>query len=296
MAGAATIQQRLLSPWPILVAGVLAASVSGILVRYADGVHPLAISFWRCAAGAAFLAPFARKRFSRLRAVDLKLPAVAGVFLALHFATWIWSIGLTSIAASVLLVSTTPVFSGIAAWFLLKERLRSAAWVGIALALFGTGLIGGGDLSGSNLLGNALALLGGIAAAGYVLSGQVARQDLGLLEYAVVTYAVAAVALLIACLAAGADLLGYPQSSWWALLAIVVGPQLLGHTLINQVLRDIDATTVSVVVMVEPLIATWLAYVLFAEVPSALIYPGGVAVLIGMYLVSAHRREPAVIK
>jgi drug/metabolite transporter (DMT)-like permease len=279
--------------WALLAVGVGAASVSAILIRYAGDAHPLAISFWRCAAGAATLVPFAR--LSRIGAREVKVSLLSGAFLALHFGTWITSLELTTVAASVLLVSTTPIFVGLAERFIFSERLHSIAWIGIVASFLGAGLIGGGDLSGSNLLGNLLALIGGATAGGYVLAGRDARRTLGIIDYAVVTYAAAAAFLLVACLTADVPLGGFAPQTWWALIAIVAGPQLLGHTMINLVLRDIDATTVSVMIMAEPLIATFLAYVLFTEIPSLLVYPGGVAILVGIYLVTVGRRATPVV-
>ena len=274
--------------WALLATGVVAASFAAILVRYAPEAEPLAISFWRCAAGAVALLPFAR----RLRGAGaaLFLPALSGVFLALHFATWITSLRLTTVAASVLLVSTTPVFVALAAWALWGESLRRRGWIGIGLTLMGTALVAGGDLGGSSLAGNALALAGGASIAGYVLAGRTARRSMGIVEYAGVTYASSAALLGAVCLVAGVPLASYGSTTWLALAGLVVGPQLLGHTVINFVLRDIDATTVSVVVMAEPLIATALAYALLDEVPPALALPGGALLLAGIYLVSTSSR------
>lgn len=282
-------------PWALLAVGVCSASVSAILVRYADGADPLAMSFWRCVAGAAALLPFAAGRIRRGGRAQLNAPVVAGLFLALHFGTWMSSVNLTTVAASVLLVSTTPVFVALAALILYKERLPSLAWAGILLATGGAAAVGGGSLSGSSLDGNLLAVAGAATAGGYVMAGRVARRNQGILEYAVVTYAVAGALMAVACVAAGVPLTGYPGRTWLAIAGMVVGPQLLGHTLINLTLSDIDATTVSVTIMAEPVIATALALVLFDEVPSWLLYPGGVAILVGIYMVSTARREPALI-
>ncbi|MGH2731104.1 MAG: DMT family transporter [Actinomycetota bacterium] len=278
-----------------LTLGVVAASLSAILIRYADDAEPLAISFWRCAAGAALLAPFAAPKLRAVERRSLVLPAVAGAWLAVHFGTWITSLELTTVASSVLLVSTTPIFVALAAWALFNERLPSLGWFGIALALAGTAMIGGGDLEDSSLSGDLLALAGGAAAGGYVLSGQIARRHLGILEYAVVTYSLAAVMLGLACLIGDVPLWGYGGKTWWAIAGIVAGPQLLGHTLINFVLRDIDATTVSVAIMAEPVIATALAYWLFEETPTWWAYPGGAAILAGIYAVARVARTPAVV-
>lgn len=282
-------------PWFVLAIGVLAASVSAILIRYAEDASGVSISLWRCAAGALVLLPFAWPGLRRMAPRDYVLPAVAGVFLAVHFATWITSVNLTTIASSVLLVSTTPVFVALAGRWLFDERLPTAGWVGIVLALFGTALIAGFKFSGSSAYGNLLALIGGITAGGYALAGRRSRQDLGILQYATVTYAASAVVLLPWALLTGTPLVGYDAQTWWAIAGSIVGPQLLGHTLINFALRDIDATRVSVTIMAEPIIAIALALFLFNETPTWLAYPGGLAILIGIYLTSATRREPVII-
>ena len=280
--------------WAVLTLGVSGASVAAILIRLAEDAPPLAISFWRCALGAVVLLPFARWERRGATGTTLRASAFAGVFLALHFATWITSVGLTSVASSVLLVSTTPVFTALVAWLVFKNRLELAGWMGIALTLLGVGLIGGGDFGGSSGLGNLLALTGGAAAAGYLVLGGMARRSLGVVEYAVVTYGTAAALLLPVCLLAGTDLWNYGAATWWAIAGLVIGSQVLGHTLINATLKHLDATTVAVTIMAEPIIATALAFLLFAEAPSVLIYPGGALILAGIYLVTTVRRVPVV--
>ena len=278
-----------------MAVGVLSASVAAILIRYASAAEPLAISFWRCAAATIVLLPFAGGKLRRLTRKTSALPALAGVLLAAHFATWITSLELTSIAASVLLVTSSPVFVALASWWILKDRLRPVVWVGIALTFAGTAAVAGGDLSGSSLEGNLLALAGGITVGGYALAGQISRRELGIVEYAIATYAVAGVLLAAVCLATRTALWGYDIQTWAAIAGLVIGPQLLGHTVLNFVLKDIDATTVSVAVMAEPVIASILAFILFSEVPTALIYPGGAAILAGIYLVSSRRNPPPIV-
>ena len=290
--------RRASASWALLWSATVVASTAAIFIRYASGAGPLAIAFWRCALGALALAPFARSQLAAVPRRRLAVSAVAGAFLALHFGTWIASVDLTTIAASVLLVSTTPVFVALAAWLLFGDRLPLAGWAGIALAMAGAGAVvlaaagGGGE---SSLLGNFLALVGGAAAAGYLLAGQEARKGVGILAYAVIAYGAAAVLLLGVCVAAGVPLAGYPAATWLAIALIVLGPQLLGHTLINFVLKDMDATTIAVTILIEPIVATALALVLFSELPSWLVFPGGVALLAGVYLVSKVRRPPAVV-
>lgn len=281
--------------WAILWVGVLAASASGIFVRYGAEAEGVALSLWRCAVGALVLLPFAWRGIRRMSLSDYVLPVVSGACLAIHFASWITSVNMTTIAASVLLVSTTPIFVALAARWIFDERLGVAVWLGITLSLGGTVLIAGLDLSDSSGLGNLLALIGGIAAAGYALGGRRSRQSLGVLEYATITYGTAAILLAVGCLLWSVPVIGFRSETWWAIIASIVGPQLIGHTLINYVLRDIDATRVSVTIMAEPIIAIALAWVLFDEIPRTLAYLGGLAILAGIYMVSVPRRQPVII-
>lgn len=281
--------------WVLLSLGVIVASFSAILVRYAEDAEPLAIAFWRCAAGAVLIAPFAIRGLTRMDARSFKVCLLSGGFLAFHFATWLTSLELTTVASSVLLVSTTPVFVALASRPVFKERLTGYGWFGILLALAGTALVSGTDLGESSIEGDLLAICGAIGAAGYVMAGREARLKIGVLEYAVVTYGVAAALLLPFCVLGDTPLSGYNAQTWWALAAVIVGPQVLGHTVINQVLSDIDATTVSVTIMAEPIIATVAAWILFSEVPSWPIYPGGLAILIGIYMVSTAQKVPAMM-
>ncbi|MDQ3987459.1 MAG: DMT family transporter [Actinomycetota bacterium] len=274
--------------------GVLAASFSPILLRLADDAEPLALSFWRCAAGAAILFPFARSRLRSIGRVEFKTCAVSGLFLALHFATWITSLELTTVASSVLLVSTTPIFVALVAPFVVKENLKPTGWAGVGAAFAGTALITGVDFGGASLDGNLLALTGGATAAGYVLAGRLARRSLDILSYAVVTYGVAAVILGIVCVIGRVPVGGYGAGTWWAIVGVIVGPQLLGHTIINLVLSDIDVTTVSVSLMAEPVVATILAAFIFDEIPSLVLYPGAAAIFVGIYLVAASQRAARV--
>lgn len=278
------------APWALLVLGMGVASFAAPLIRYTDGDAALAVSFWRCSIGALVLLPFAMRSLRARPRREMVPAGVAGFFLALHFATWIASVNRTSVAASVLLVSLAPIFVASIAPLFLRERLTRTGWLGIVIALVGTVFLAGMDYGNTTMGGNVLALIGGATAGYYMLAGQIARRRLNILEYAVVAYSLAAVLLLIACLVAGVDLWGYRPAMWWAIAGLVVGPQLLGHTVLNLVLSDIDATTVSVAIMAEPVIAIIAAYFLFDESPTWLLYPAGVMILFGVYLVSTARR------
>jgi drug/metabolite transporter (DMT)-like permease len=278
-----------------MVVGLLAISTSPILIRVA-ALPALAMAFWRCMAGAVVLAPFApRGRVERLDRGDLARLAASGVFLAIHFALWNASLGLTTVAAATTLVSSAPLFVGLGS-ILLGEAPTARAWAGIVLATLGAVVIGAGDATGLGggtdaLWGDVLAFGGALAMAAYLLLGRVARRRLPVSTYAASVYGVAAAVLLPACLLTGADLGGYEAASWLALAGVVIGPQLLGHTVFNGLLASVSASLVAVVMLLEPAVATVLAWWLFGELPGPSLWAGAPMVLAGLWLATTGSRR-----
>ncbi|HET8617763.1 MAG TPA: DMT family transporter [Acidimicrobiales bacterium] len=285
----------------LLGVAVLAVSTAAPLVRVADA-PTLAIAFWRNALAlpvlAALLAASAGARAS-LRGLDhreRRLSLLAGLFLAAHFAAWVPSLSFTSVASSVALVSTQPV------WAALIARRRGhhvarGAWWGIGLAMAGAVVLTGVDVqvSARALFGDVLALAGGALAAAYVTAGAEVRRTVPTAVYALVCYGVAAAALLAVCLAGRQQLAGYDATTWWALAAMVAGPQLLGHTVVNRVLRTTGPTLVSVAILFEIVGAAVLAWLAFDEVPPVSAVPAGILIIAGVVLVvRAEAGEPAV--
>ena len=278
-----------------MVVGVAAISTSPILIRVA-AMPALALAFWRCLAGAAVLAPFAsRGRVGGLARADLARLAAAGVCLAAHFALWNASLGLTTVGAATTLVSMAPLFVGLGSVFL-GEAPGPRGWAGIVLATAGAVVIGVGDAAGLGggsdaVLGDVLAFAGALAVAAYLLLGRVVRQRLPVSTYAASVYGVAAVVLLPACLLTGSSLGGYQAASWLALAGVVVGPQLLGHTVFNGLLATVSASVVAVALLLEPVIATLLAWWLFHELPGPAFWVGGPMVLAGVWLATTGSRR-----
>jgi drug/metabolite transporter (DMT)-like permease len=285
----------------LLGLAVVAVSTAAPLIRVADAPS-LAVAFWRNALalpvlGAILLAGRQRRRALRgLGARERRLTLVAGLFLAGHFATWVPSLSFTSVASSVALVATQPVWAAvIARWR--GEHVPRAAWQGIGTALAGVVVLSGVDLSIAPraLFGDLLALVGGALAAAYVTVGAEVRRTVSTTVYATVCYGVAAVALGVVCAVGRQPLAGYDAATWLALLGTVAGPQLLGHTLVNRVLRTTSAMVVSVAILFEIVGAALLAWLAFGEVPPMSALPAGVLIVAGVVLVvRASPDEPAV--
>jgi drug/metabolite transporter (DMT)-like permease len=282
----------------LIAVAVTAVSTSAPLIREAEA-PALAIAFWRNALAVAVLAPVcaARRRdeIARLERHPARGALLAGLLLAAHFATWVPSLSFTTVASSVALVATQPV------WAALLARARgqavpAQAWLGIGVAVSGAVLLTGVDvaLSGRALAGDLLALAGGALAAAYVTVGGDVRQTMSTTLYTAICYATAAAVLGVLCLGGGQALGGFDGGTWLCLLALTVGPQFLGHSVVNRVLRTTSATVVSVAILFEIVGSTFLAWIAFGEAPPAGAYPAGVLIAAGVVLVVLSGRSPAV--
>jgi len=285
----------------LLGLAVVAVSTSAPLIR-AAAAPSMAIGFWRNALalpllGAAVLAsPRARRELRHLAPRERRLAVLAGAFLAAHFAAWVPSLSFTSVASSVALVATQPVWAAIIARWR-GQHVPRQAWWGMGAAMLGTVVLTGIDLSISPraLFGDLLALVGGALAAAYVSVGAEVRRTVSTTVYSTVCYGTAAVALLVVCGVGGSELTGYPAATWLALVAIVLGPQMLGHTLVNRVLRTTSPMVVSVAILFEIVGAALLAWVAFDEVPPLSAVPAAVLIAGGVVLVvRANPMDPAV--
>lgn len=273
----------------LMAVAVVGVSFSGPLTAMVTASF-LAIAFWRNAAGAALLLPVLllreRSTLHGLRARQLGSSVVAGLFLAAHFAAWLPSLSMTTVAASTALVTTTPIWTALAAR-VSGVHLPGGVWWGLSLAVLGAALIAGVDVtvSWTALAGDGLALLGAICAGGYMLAGARARERLTTSAYAVVCYSTCAVALAVAAVVAGVPLAGFSARDWWLIAAITFCAQLLGHTLLNLVLSTVGPTVVGLAVLLEVPGALLVALVLLDQVPPLLALPGMIAVVVGVALV-----------
>lgn len=272
-----------------LAAGVLAVSWAAILVRLADAA-PLAIAAWRLVLAGGVTAVFAllqrRRELAALAPRSRALLVGAGLALSVHFATWIASLRFTSVASSVALVTTSPVWVAILSRVFLHERIPPRVAVGIALAVIGGVAMAGGDVSlgRAALRGDLLALAGAVAAAVYFVLGRRVRAGLSLGAYVGVVYPVAAAGLVALALAAGAPLRGYGARTWVALALLALVPQLIGHSLLNWSLRWLSGTFVAITILAEPVVSILLAIPVLGERPSAIQMLGGAVLLAGVAL------------
>jgi drug/metabolite transporter (DMT)-like permease len=280
----------------VLAAGVLVVSTASILIRWlqSDGVPSLSIAAWRLAFAAMILAPVVlarcREELAGLARRDWEFAFASGAFLAAHFAAWILSLEYTSVASSVALVTTNPIWIGIASWLLFRERLGAVMTLAIALAIAGSAVIFGVDAvpattaAARPMLGNGLAIVGSLTVCGYLLIGRGLRRAMSLLAYIGVVYATAAACLVLLAAIAGAPLGGFAPAAWLGLLALAVGPQLVGHSSINWGLKYLSATLIALAILGEPVGSTALAWLLLGEPVGPVKIAGMALLLLGIFL------------
>ncbi|MFT4890835.1 MAG: drug/metabolite transporter (DMT)-like permease [Halobacteriales archaeon] len=286
------------SPMAALGVAVVAVSTSAILVRWSQAPSTVK-ALYRVVFMTALVAPVAvrnhRDDFARIDRRDLVVAGLAGVALAAHFASWFASLDYTSVAASVTLVQSQPLFVAVGAYLLLGERVTRLTVVGIAIAVVGAAVMSFGQPTGTEQaslnppLGNALALFGAVMAAAYVLSGRSLRQRIALFPYVTVVYAACSVVLLGIVLVQGWALFAYPPREWILFLGMAIGPGIVGHTVVNWALEHLESSLVSVSLLGEPVGSTVLAFFLLSEVPDPITLVGGAVVLAGIYATARAR-------
>jgi drug/metabolite transporter (DMT)-like permease len=300
------LNHRLLLPLGLLAA-VLATSTASIFIRFAQAEAPsLVIAALRLTFASLMLAPWVwfryRGELRELTRADLALAVLSGLFLTAHFALWITSLEHTTVASSVVFVTTGPLWVALVSPVLLRESLSRGAVAGLALALVGGAVIAAADactwsngidcsllsaaLRGRAMWGNFLALAGAWTVSGYLIIGRKLRARTSLIPYIFTVYGIAALSLLLVMLAAGHSPLGYrPVTYGWIFLTALV-PQLIGHSTYNWALRYLPAALVSTAGLGEPIAAAVLAYFILSESPAAAVVLGGLLILAGIYLAS----------
>jgi drug/metabolite transporter (DMT)-like permease len=295
-------------PFIAILFGILAVSTASIFIRFAQKeAASLVIAAWRLTLASLILIPVAASTHKRelisLRRGELLLALLSGIFLALHFATWITSLQYTTVASSVVLVSTIPLWVALLSPVTLKEPIRRAVLVGMIFALLGGVVVGISDtcsiasgritcptladfMHGQAFLGDILAVCGAIAGAGYLLIGRKLRAKMSLVSYISLVYGMAAIVLVIIMLSAGLKPFGYsPQIYLWLILLALI-PQLIGHSTFNWALGFLSAAYVSITLLGEPIGSTILAYFILQERPTLIKLAGGVLILVGIYIAS----------
>lgn len=301
-------QRPFLPPLIVIVFGILAVSTGSIFVRYAQVYAPsIVIAAYRLGLATLFLAPVAlikhRSDLVNIQGRDRWLAIGSGIFLALHFATWISSLEFTTVVSSVVLVSTAPIWVALLSPITVKEPLTKPILIGMGLAFVGVIVVGISDvcsidsgkllcpsfndfIRGEAFIGDLLALAGAWMAAGYLLIGRRLRGGISLVPYIFVVYGIAAIVFIGLMFTSGQSAIGYPPQTYVWLILLALVPQLMGHSSFNWALGYLSAAFVSITLLGEPIGSAMLAYILLDETPTILKIIGAILILAGIFVAS----------
>lgn len=297
----------------IIFLAILAVSTASLFIKFAQKEAPsLVIAAVRMVLSSLILLPITITRFRKelisLNKKEIVLALISGIFLAFHFATWIASLEYTSVASSVALVSTGPIWVASYSLIILKEKISKSFILGMLITVTGVFLISINESCGKqvNLIcpplmsllqiksvtGDILALLGACMVSGYLLIGRRLRSQIPLIPYIFVVYSIASIVLIIMMLIAGQTPFGYSFQTYIWLLLLALVPQIIGHSTYNWSLRFLPASTIAVTTLGEPIGATILAYFILKETPGFLKIAGAITILAGIYI--TVRRQPNI--
>lgn len=287
--------------------GILAVSSASIFIKFAQQeAASIVIAGYRLGVSAVILAPIAifrhKDRLKNLTRGERSMAILSGFLLAVHFGTWIKSLEFTTVASSVVLVTTTPLWVAVLSPFTIKEPISKTVVIGLILALFGTLIIGIGDvcsfaaeiicppisnfIEGDAFIGDILAIIGAWSAAGYVIIGRKLRKNLSLTPYIFLVYGMAAIVLIILVLFSGKEYAGFEIETYIWLILLALFPQLIGHSAFNWALGFLPAAFVAISLLGEPIASTVLAYVFLDEIPGWLQILGAIFIFCGILIAS----------
>lgn len=285
-----------------LFIAVLAVSWSSIFIRWCGDTHPLIISFYRMLWSALLFGMIVRVRapaspfLTSLLRREKRLILLAGILLALHFATWIFALQLTTIAHSLVILSSQPVFALILSPFLLNERGGWRAVVAVVITIAGVALIVWQDFGFEieHVWGDLLSLASALFVTLYIFIARLLRQRIELMPYLMMVYGSAALTLIIVNLFGNYPIVDYPIKIHFLMLLLAIIPTGIGHSLLNWSARRIEVYKVNIASLGELVLASLMAYIFFSEKPFGLFYVGAIMILGGILLAISERRAPVV--
>ena len=282
----------------VLVIGIVGVSLAAIWIRLSvDTVVPdnklgfsLFLAASRLIVATLILLPTRSLSLTQVKPQAVYYAIAAGICLAAHFATWITSLSYTSITASTVLVTTNPIWVGLISWWWYRQKLTRQGVIAIAIALVGGIIIALPEHNASGsysnpLLGNLLALIGALMSSLYLIFGsQAQRRGLSTGNYIAIAYSTAALGLFPLPLLWNTSYLGYPVKVYLYVLLMAIASQAVGHTCLNWSVRWISPTLVSLSLLCEPIVASFVGAIVFGEIPSWNPILGGLIILMAIAL------------
>jgi drug/metabolite transporter (DMT)-like permease len=270
--------------------GILGIGTSGPLIAMSAMPIPTLI-FWRNLGGAIVTAPFAWRH--RKNREGMGWAVLAGIILSIHFIGFFLAMRLTTVAAGTALVALQPIFAALFVR-ITGGHIPSRAWLGMVVSFSGVILISGVDLTISlrAFMGDLAAIISAALAAMYMMAGSKAQQNLETTSYTTICYFVCAITALPFVVLGGFNFWNFTANQWWIVLGLIVGAQILGHTMFNSALKRVSPAVVSLIIFFEVPVSSVLAIWWLDQRPPIGILPGIILILTGCALVVLRTRTP----
>ena len=294
--------------WGLLAAGVVGVSSAGAILSHVDSIPPLMRASWRLQITVLMLLPFAIWQYRQMEISQKKkltekktvlILTGSGIALAAHFGTWVTSLDHTSLAHSLLFVTSHPIIIVIGtAIFVRKPHSLETAGALVGLVGAGITLLDAKDSGDVTLWGDFLAFTGAITVVGYIVAGRILREWMPVFVYAVPVTLLGGILLIPFSILMGesTSAIGWVESDllgWFILLAFLAG--IVGHTGLNACLRWLRPLTVSFAVTLEPIIGAFIGWFFFDEdIPQKWTWLGGLILIFGIMLVIKGGAEHGV--
>ena len=269
--------------------GILGIGSSGPLIALSS-MPILSLIFWRNLGGSIATLPFALKH--GVNRTGAKWAAAAGVVLALHFIGFFAAMRMTSVAAGTALVALQPIFASVLVK-LTGGHIPPKAWLGMVVSFLGVILISGIDftLDRRSFMGDIAAVVSALLAAIYMMWGSRAMKTLETTTYTTICYGVCALTALPIAIVSGSEIIHFELREWWILLGLIIGAQLLGHSMFNSALKRVSPEIVSLIVFFEVPVAAIIAQIFsIGNKAPGMIIPGIALILVGCTLVVLRTR------
>ncbi|WP_066067133.1 DMT family transporter [Neobacillus soli] len=281
-----------------LTISIIAISFSAIFVKWSDAPASI-LSMYRMWFASILMLPIVwnnRHEFKKIAKKDWFLLFFSGLFLALHFMLWFGSLKLTTVASSTIILTLQPIVSLAGGYFLFKERTTMSALMTMGIAIIGAVMIGWGDfgLSQDAIKGDLLSFFSVISVVGYLLIGQTIVKKISHWLYSFCVFFSAAIFLTIYNFSTGVAISGYPAKEWGIFLLLATIPT-ISHIINNWLLNYVNATTISMSILGEPVGSTILAYFLLNERLVSWQIAGGVLVLLGVFFFLSQQQKPVTL-
>lgn len=278
-----------------LTISIIAISFSAIFVKWSDAPASV-LSMYRMLFASILMLPIVwkhRDEFKNIEKKDWFFLFFSGSFLALHFVLWFGSLKLTTVASSTIILALQPIVSLVGGFLLFRERTTLSALMTMGIAIIGAMMIGWGDfgLSKDAIMGDVLSFLSVISVVGYLLIGQTIVKKVSHWLYSFCVFFSAALILIIYNFITGVDFGGYPAKEWGIYLLLATVPT-VSHVINNWLLKYVNATTISMSILGEPVGSTFLAYILLHERLVPWQIAGGLLVLVGVFFFMAQKQKP----